>query len=82
MQAATDVSSPGYKIRSAREAAGLTREEFARQARVSTSMVARLELRDQLPNSYSLGRIAALAGIPVTDLLPPADLRAAEPVGT
>lgn len=62
--------TPGQLIRAAREREGLTREELARQAEVSTSTVGRLELRDQLPNTLALARIAARLGIPVNDLLP------------
>jgi transcriptional regulator with XRE-family HTH domain len=82
MSDAATERSPGLIIRTAREALGLSRDEFAHQARVSTSMVARLELRNQLPNTNALHRIAARAGVPLVDLLPPADLRLPEAVGS
>jgi transcriptional regulator with XRE-family HTH domain len=69
--------SPGRVIRSAREAAGLTREELAREAQVSTSTVARLELRDRLPNALALARIAARVGVPISSLLPKSPERVA-----
>lgn len=71
MQAAPAESrSPGRVVRSAREAASLTREELARRSRVSTSTVARLELSDRLPNTHALIRIAAQLDVGVADLLP------------
>lgn len=69
MQAASPVS-PGRLVRAARERADLTREELARDAQVSTSTIARLELKDRLPNALALARIAGRVGVPVTDLLP------------
>lgn len=57
-------------MRDARERAGLTREEAARLAGVSTSTLARLELNDRLPNAGALARIAARVGVPVADLFP------------
>lgn len=68
MQAASPVS-PGRLVRAARERADLTREELAREAQVSTSTIARLELKDRLPNALALARIAGRVGVPVTDLL-------------
>lgn len=60
-------------MRDARERAGLTREEAARLAQVSTSTLARLELADRLPNAMALARIAAQVGVPVADLFPTTD---------
>lgn len=65
-------------IRASREQSGLTREELARDSKVSTSTVARLELNDRLPNALALARIAARVGVAVTDLLP----SSREPVAT
>ena len=70
MQAASPERSPGRLIRAAREAADLTRENLAHETGVSTSTIARLELKDQIPNVLALTRIAGRLGIPVVDLLP------------
>lgn len=65
-----DASGPGRLVRSAREREGLTREELGRQAGVSTSTVARIELYDHLPSALALARVAARLKIPVNELLP------------
>jgi transcriptional regulator with XRE-family HTH domain len=74
MQAATDARldtpTPGERIRTAREAVGLSRERLAYEAEVSTSTVARLELSSRLPNALALARIAARVGVPIADLIP------------
>jgi transcriptional regulator with XRE-family HTH domain len=84
MSGATDARSPGRVIRAARERAELTREELAREAQVSTSTVARLELKDRLPNALALARIAARVGVPVSALLPksPERVSSSEPVAS
>lgn len=69
MQAPTDADSPGQVIRAAREELDLTREELARDAQVSTSTVARLELNNRLPNALALARISTRVGVPLADLL-------------
>lgn len=68
--AARPASSPGQVIRAAREDAGLSREKLAYETGVSTSTLARLELRNRLPNALALARIAARVGVSVADLLP------------
>lgn len=50
--------SSGEIARSRREELGLTREQLARTADVSTSTVTRLELNDHLPGPASLLRLA------------------------
>lgn len=62
-------TTPGQIVRSARESAGLTREQLALRAGVSTSTIARLELADRLPKAHGLGRIAAVLDVPVASLL-------------
>ncbi len=57
------------RVRAAREAAGLTREEFAREVDSSTSTIARLELQGHVPNVVTLALIAQFMGITVDDLL-------------
>lgn len=58
------------KLRQAREAAGLTREELARQAMTSTSTIARIELNGHLPNAMTMAAIARALGTTVDSLLP------------
>lgn len=58
------------KLRDAREAAGLTREQLATQAQTSISTVARMELSNHTPSFRTLEAIAAVLGIPVTEIVP------------
>lgn len=55
----------GNLVRSRREALGLSREEFARQAGTSTSTIARLELNNHLPSVRVLAAIASLADVSI-----------------
>ena len=56
-------------LRTAREAAGLTREELARRANTSTSTIARMELKGHLPSGAAIAKIASVLGIQATELL-------------
>jgi transcriptional regulator with XRE-family HTH domain len=57
------------KLRSAREAAGLTREQLAYEARTSVSTIARIELSGHLPNFRILDAIARVLNVAVTDIV-------------
>ena len=59
----------GTRARNLRERAGLTREQLGRNAKVSTSTVARLELSDKLPGTANMMRIAAALGVGVNDII-------------
>lgn len=66
----------GLRVRLLREQKGLTREQLALAASVSTSTVARLELQDRLPSTSNTLRIAAALDVEVGHLL---DQHSAEP---
>lgn len=57
-------------LRDARERRGLTREQLAVRAEISTSTIARIELNDHLPGAAALARLADVLGVSVHDLLP------------
>ncbi|WP_390623417.1 helix-turn-helix domain-containing protein [Subtercola endophyticus] len=71
----------GASLRSAREQIGLTREELARQAKTSTSTIARMELNGHVPNGTTLVRIAAVLGLSADTILPTTPNVAASPSG-
>lgn len=53
------ISTLGRTVRRQREALGLTREQLAGRASVSTSLIARLELNGHTPKTEAILRIAA-----------------------
>jgi len=57
-------------LRTAREAAGLTREELARRAETSTSTIARMELQGHTPGGRVIANISAALDISPAQLLP------------
>ena len=61
--------TPGTIVRDRREARGLSRERVARLADVSTSLVTRLELQNQIPKVVALTRIATVLDIPLDELV-------------
>lgn len=69
------------KLREAREAAGLTREELGRRAATSTSTVTRMELKGHMPNGATVARIASVLDISPVLLLTPADAPPSSPPG-
>lgn len=60
----------GAVVRTRREEIGLTREALALRSEVSTSTLARLELKDHIPSARALARIAAAINVPLATLLP------------
>lgn len=69
----------GKLARTAREAAGLSRERVAQLADVSTSTITRLENEDRVPNALTLSRIAAAIGVTTSYLLDELDEYVSEP---
>lgn len=63
------MSGLGHRIRSMREAAGVSREIFAVRAGLSSRTVIRVELGHHQPSLRTLQRIAAAFGITVSELL-------------
>ncbi|TKV61840.1 helix-turn-helix transcriptional regulator [Nakamurella flava] len=61
--------TPGQTVRRAREQLGHTRDHLAVLADVSSSMVARLELRDHIPNVLALGRIVRVLNLDISDVV-------------
>lgn len=59
----------GSRVRTRREEKGLTREDAAREAGMSTATLARIELNDHVPNARALGRLAELLDLPLSDLV-------------
>jgi transcriptional regulator with XRE-family HTH domain len=58
------------QLRELRRARGLTQAELARQARVTTSYVTRLEAAGAAPGIDLVARLAAALRVAVTELLP------------
>lgn len=56
-------------LRSAREAAGISREKLAQLSETSTSTIARIELQGHVPNGATMVRLAAALGVTVDSLL-------------
>lgn len=63
------VSAIGLKIRELREAASLTQEDLAHEARISTSTLSRIERGNYQPRMNTLGKLAQALKVPVADLL-------------
>jgi len=59
------------KLRTEREAAGLTREQLALKAETSTSTITRMELSGHIPSALAVARIAKVLNVPTDYLLPP-----------
>ena len=59
----------GAELRKAREAAGLTQEELAFQARVSRNYISLLELDQKSPTVQTLLRVAKAMGVRASALL-------------
>lgn len=57
------------KVRTLREAAGLTQAELAERSGVSQTWISRLERGQENPTLATLRRLAAAFGVRVTDLL-------------
>jgi transcriptional regulator with XRE-family HTH domain len=57
-------------MRGIREARGLTREQLAYRSGVSTSTIARIELRGQMPRAAKLVRLARELDVKLGDLEP------------
>lgn len=63
------VSAIGPKVRELREAAGLSQEDLAHQAKISTSTLSRIERGTYQPRLDTLNKLAQALGVPVADLL-------------
>jgi transcriptional regulator with XRE-family HTH domain len=63
------VSAVGRKIRELREAAKLTQEDLAHEARISTSTLSRIERGNYQPRLDTLGKLAQALKVPVAELL-------------
>jgi transcriptional regulator with XRE-family HTH domain len=64
------MNSVGERIKAARKAAGLTQEQAARAADITTSTFQKLEAGNQMPRLDTAGRIAAALGVPLVHLFP------------
>jgi len=58
------------KLRTEREASGLTREQLALKAETSTSTITRMELSGHIPSAVAVARIAKVLNVPTDYLLP------------
>jgi transcriptional regulator with XRE-family HTH domain len=63
------VTTVGTIVRKRREELGISRERLAAQARVSTSLLRRLEADNHLPRADRLASIARALGVPIGDLM-------------
>jgi transcriptional regulator with XRE-family HTH domain len=63
------VSAIGPKIRELRQAAGLTQEDLAHEASISTSTLSRIERGAFQPRLDTLGKLAQALGVPAANLV-------------